>query len=144
MHPVKNTDSVIACVAKTRCLALNKGNLFMKKLTVLFIAALTLAACSKGSREITPTYVSPAQYSNYECDQIRQELVRVNGIANQMAGKLDDNKETDDAVTAAGIILFWPALFFLGGTSEEESEYARLRGEYNALEQASIQKKCSS
>ena len=70
--------------------------------------------------------------------------MRVNGIANQMAGKLDDNKETDDAVTAAGIILFWPALFFLGGTSEEESEYARLRGEYNALEQASIQKKCSS
>ena len=116
----------------------------MYKLTFLLIVALSLAACSKGSREIVPTYVSPAQYSNYECDQIRQEMVRINGIANQMAGKLDDNKETDDAVTAAGIILFWPALFFLGGTSDEEAEFARLRGEYNALEQAAIQKKCSS
>ena len=69
-------------------------------------------------------------------------MVRINGFANQMAGKLDDNKATDEAVTAAGIILFWPALFFLGGTSEEEAEFARLRGEYNALEQASILKKC--
>jgi hypothetical protein len=116
----------------------------MKKFMIILIAAVTLAACSKGSREIVPTYVSPAQYSNYECDQIRQEMVRINGIANQMAGKLDDNKQTDNAVTAAGIILFWPALFFLGGTSDEEAEYSRLKGEYNALDKAAIQKKCSS
>ena len=116
----------------------------MKKLIFAIVAASTIAACSKGSKEIVPTYVSPAQYSNYDCDQIRQEMVRINGIVNQMAGKLDENKETDNAVTAAGVILFWPALFFLGGTSEEEAEFARLRGEYNALEQTSIQKKCSS
>ena len=60
-----------------------------------------------------------------------------------MAGKLDDNRETDEAVTAAGIILFWPALFFLGGTKEEEAEFARLKGEFNALEQVSIQKDCA-
>ena len=115
----------------------------MKKFTVILITAIALSACSKGSKEITTIYVSPAQYSSYDCDQLRQEMVRINGIANQMAGKLDDNKATDEAVTAAGIILFWPALFFLGGTSEEEAEFARLRGEYNALEQASILKKCS-
>jgi len=39
--------------------------------------------------------------------------------------------------------LFWPAVFFLGGTKEEEAEYARLKGEYDALEQASILRKCS-
>tara|TARA_B100001939_G_C16419396_1_gene395809 strand:+ start:281 stop:412 length:132 start_codon:yes stop_codon:yes gene_type:complete len=31
-----------------------------------------------------------------------------------MLGKLDDHRETNQAVTAAGIILVWPALFFLG------------------------------
>jgi hypothetical protein len=31
----------------------------------------------------------------------------------------------------------------LGGTKEQEAEYAKLKGEYNALEQASIQKKCA-
>ena len=59
-----------------------------------------------------------------------------------MTGQLDDNRETDNVTTTAGILLFWPALFFLGGTKEQEAEYAQLKGEYNALEQFSIQKKC--
>lgn len=79
-----------------------------------------------------------------DCEQVRQEMVRINGQANQLAGKLDKDKATDESVTAAGIILFWPALFFLGGTKEQEAEYGRLKGEYNALEQASIQKKCNA
>jgi hypothetical protein len=61
-----------------------------------------------------------------------------------LSGKLDDNAEKDEAVTAAGIILFWPALFFLGGTKEEEAEFGRLKGEFNALEKVSIQKNCGS
>ena len=40
------------------------------------------------------------------------------------------------------MVLFWPALFALGGTKQQEAEYARLRGEYDAVQQAAIQKKC--
>ena len=59
-----------------------------------------------------------------------------------MSGKLDKNRENDNMTATAGVILFWPALFFLGGTKEQEAQYAQLKGEYNALEQVSIQKKC--
>ena len=45
-------------------------------------------------------------------------------------------------ITGAGIILFWPALFFLGGTKEQEAEYARLKGEYEALDRVAVQKNC--
>lgn len=69
--------------------------------------------------------------------------MRVSGRVNEMTGKLNKNRENDNVTTTAGIILFWPALFFLGGTKEQEAEYAKLKGEYNALEQVSIQKKCS-
>ena len=59
-----------------------------------------------------------------------------------MTGQLNDNLEPDNVTTTAGNLLSWPAPFFLGGTKEQEAEYAQLKGEYNALEQASIQKKC--
>ena len=103
-----------------------------------------VAGCSKGASDITPTYVSPAQYSAYTCEQLRNEMVRINGQANQLGGKLDKDKETDQGVVAAGIILFWPALFFTGGTKEQEAQYGRLRGEYIALEQQTNLKNCNS
>ncbi len=113
-----------------------------KKITVIALAFLMVAGCSTASRDIMPTYVSTAIYSNYDCDQLRLELIRVSTEANAMAGKLDKNKENDNMTTTAGVILFWPALFFLGGTKEQEARFAQLKGEYNALEQATIQRKC--
>jgi hypothetical protein len=59
-----------------------------------------------------------------------------------MSGKLDKNRENDNLTTGAALILFWPAVFFLGGTKEQEAEFARLKGEAQAVEQVSIQKKC--
>jgi hypothetical protein len=41
-----------------------------------------------------------------------------------------------------GLILFWPALFALGGTKQQEAEYARLKGEYDAVQEAAVIKKC--
>lgn len=43
-----------------------------------------------------------------------------------------------------GLVVFWPALFFLGGTIRQEAEYARLKGEYDAVQQAAIEQKCPS
>ena len=59
-----------------------------------------------------------------------------------MTGKLDKNRENDNMATGVSLLLFWPAVFFLGGTKESEAEFARLKGEAQAIEQVSIQKKC--
>ena len=43
-----------------------------------------------------------------------------------------------------GLILFWPTLFALeGGDGPEAAEYGRLKGEYEAIRSAALQKKCA-
>jgi hypothetical protein len=44
--------------------------------------------------------------------------------------------------TAAAIVIFWPAAFFVGGDKQNAAELARLKGEMDAIEQASIRKNC--
>ena len=109
---------------------------------IIAFALVVITGCSTAAKDISARYVSSAQYASYDCEQVEQELIRISGKVQAMTGQLNDNLEPDNVTTTAGILLFWPALFFLGGTKEQEAEYAQLKGEYNALEQASIQKKC--
>ena len=102
-----------------------------------------LAGCATSSQDIATAYVSPLQYSSYDCNQIIAEMQRVQVRVNQMAGRLDQAASNDKVLTGVGVILFWPALFALGGTKEQEAEYARLKGEYEALNKAAIEKRCN-
>jgi hypothetical protein len=101
-----------------------------------------VSGCSTASKDIVPTYVSPLQYSDYDCEQLKTEIIRINTRVNTISGKLDKNRESDNVTTGVTMLLFWPAVFFLGGTKEQEAEFARLKGESQAVEQVSIQKKC--
>ena len=59
-----------------------------------------------------------------------------------MAGRLDEAASNDKVLMGVGLVLFWPALFALGGTKQQEADFARLKGEYDAIQQAMIAKKC--
>lgn len=109
---------------------------------VVLISAVFLSACATKSNDIPASYVSPMQYQSYNCAQISEEARRVSARASQVMGVQDANAGRDAAMTGVGIVLFWPALFFLKGDSETKTEVSRLKGEMEALEQASIQKKC--
>lgn len=110
--------------------------------TIVFLA-ISLAGCATQSKDIAPIYVSPLQYQSYDCDQMGAELTRIQGRITQTGGRLDEAASNDKGITTAGAILFWPALFFIGGTKQQETEYARLKGEYDAVQQAAIVRKCS-
>lgn len=71
------------------------------------------------------------------------EVDRVERQVNDLYYRLD-KKAGDDAVQMGiGLVLFWPALFFLeGGDGPEAAEYSRLKGEMQALEKVAIKKKC--
>lgn len=116
----------------------------MRKLLLTITSAAALAGCATSSKDVASTYVSPLQYQGHDCDQLAAESQRVQGRANQLAGRLDQAASNDKAIMAGGIILFWPALFALGGTKEQEAEYGRLKGEADAVQQAAIQKRCSN
>jgi len=114
-----------------------------KVATSWIVITAFLAGCTTAGKDVTATYVSPIQYSNFDCDQLRQELLRINGRVNQMTGRLDESASNDKALVAASLI-FWPTLFFLGGTKQQEAELSRLKGEYESLQTASVTKKCGS
>lgn len=105
--------------------------------------ALALAGCATASKDIATTYVSPNQYASYDCPQLAAEAGRIQTRVVQLGGRLDQAAVNDAGIMAVGLILFWPVLFALGGTKQQEAEYARLKGEYDAVEQMAIQKKCT-
>lgn len=110
-----------------------------------FLALLALAAlpgCASSSSEIRASYVSPLQYQGFTCQQIGAEAARISGRAAEVAG-VQDAKRTDDQVaTGVAVVLFWPALFMMKGDGQTAAELARLKGEYEALERAAIEKNC--
>lgn len=115
----------------------------MKKIIALSVSAsIALMGCATASKDIATAYVTPMQYQAYDCSQLTGELQRIQVRVNQLAGRLDEAASNDKAIAGVGIVLFWPALFALGGTKQQEAEYARLKGEYEALTQASVIKKC--
>lgn len=100
-----------------------------------------LSACAPHADKIQPAYVSPLQYSNYSCKQIRMEMSRISRRVNEVAGIQDKQASKDSAALGVGLVIIWPALFFMIGSDQKE-ELARLKGEYEAIEQAAIQKEC--
>lgn len=114
-----------------------------KKLVLSVAIASIVGGCATAGKDVAATYVSPMQFSNYDCEQLRQEMLRVQGRANQLSGRLDQAATNDKAILIGGGLLFWPALFALGGTSQQEAELSRLKGEYDALQSAGTMKKCT-
>lgn len=114
----------------------------MRPIITAALCASLLAACASSPDKISAAYVSPIQYSGYDCDQVRSELMRVSGRVREVAGAQKQQANSDAIAMGVGLVLFWPALFFLAGGNDRKEELSRLKGEYDALEQAAIQKNC--
>jgi hypothetical protein len=113
------------------------------KLSRLAVAApLLLGACATSPTSIAPTYVSPVLYQNLSCDQLAQEAMRVSNAAAVATGQQTKQASSDAVAVGVSLVLFWPALFFVGGDKQNAAEIGRLKGEMQAIEQANIAKNC--
>lgn len=111
------------------------------RLVSLLVPTL-LVGCASSSDKITSSYVSPLQYASLTCDQIKPELLRVNSQLVKVSGVQDEVATKDSVAMVVGLVLFWPALFFLASGDDQKAELANLKGQYEALESAAIQKNC--
>ncbi|MGJ3259227.1 MAG: hypothetical protein ACFE0S_06440 [Rhodospirillales bacterium] len=115
----------------------------MKYLTVLAAVAI-VAGCASQPDEIQGHYVSDLQFRNHDCDQLQMEAERVSRRVGELHGQLKETADNDAAQMGVGLVLFWPTLFFLeGGDGPQAQEYARLKGERDAIERVSIKQKCA-
>ena len=104
--------------------------------------ALLLAGCATAPKDIAPTYVSPVLYQNLTCDQLRAEASRVSQQAALASGQQSAQQGKDAAAVAVGVVLFWPALFFVGGDKANAANIANLKGQMEAIEAANTAKNC--
>ncbi|WP_114947397.1 hypothetical protein [Microvirga calopogonii] len=104
--------------------------------------SLTAAGCASRSEDVAAAYVSPMAYSSYSCRELAVEAQGVSSAAAAAAGAQDSARTKDVVATTAAVVIFWPAAFFVGGNGAQAAELARLKGQMQAIEAASIQKKC--
>lgn len=115
----------------------------MKKFISAAVAAsILLSGCATNPNSISAAYVSPVLYENLSCKQLAAEAQRVSNAAATAAGAQNSQASKDAVMTTVGVVLFWPALFFIGGDKGNAADVARLKGEMQAIEQANIQKDC--
>lgn len=104
--------------------------------------AAILGGCAKDSKSITASYVSPYVYDTWTCSQLADEAMRVNARAAQTAGMQDEKATRDAVATTVGVVIFWPALFFIGGNDQQTAELAQLRGQAEAIDMSAKRKRC--
>lgn len=105
-------------------------------------AALTISACASSPESISAQYVSPMTYQSYNCDQLRQELQRVGSRVTEVTGQQRQKANTDAVAMGVGLVIFWPALFFMAMGQDKRDELGRLKGEYDALQINATEKQC--
>ena len=114
----------------------------MRNLGIVALGA-ALGGCASSSAEIAPAYVSPVAYQTYSCQQLALEAQAISTRAAALSGAQDSQRTKDGLATAAAIVVFWPAAFFVGGDKQTAAELANMKGQMVAIEQASIAKKCN-
>jgi hypothetical protein len=106
-------------------------------------ALITLAGCASNPDGMRANSISPLQYQTYDCGQIAGEENRISRRVGDLYESLKKKADGDAWQMGLGLVLLWPVLFALeGGDGPDASEYKQLKGEYEALQQASIQKRC--
>jgi hypothetical protein len=114
----------------------------MHKWGVVALGA-ALGGGASSAADIAPAYVSPVAYQSYTCQQLALEAQAISTRAATLSGAQDTQRTNDGLATAAAVVIFRPAAFFVGGDKQTAAELSQMKGQMIAVEQASIARKCS-
>lgn len=114
-----------------------------KTIAAALCVAMAASACASSPDDIQAQYVSPLQYQSLTCEQIEGELRGIGDRVATLTGQQRRRASQDKWATGVGIVIFWPALFFLM-RGDKADELARMKGEYEALVAAGQQRNCAA
>jgi hypothetical protein len=119
-----------------------RGHAMRKIITsALLCALLSSTACATAPENVEASYVSPVEFSNLSCDQIRVELTRIADRVRVVSGQQQQKHTTDAVALTVGLVVFWPALFLMVG-GDKRAELSDLKGQYEALDRAALERNC--
>ena len=108
-----------------------------------FVSLIFSTACASQPEKIPPQYVSEATYKNHSCDRLSMEARRVSARTGELYDYLNMAADVDAVQLGVGLIWFWPTLLFIeAGDGPKAAEYARIKGQAEAIERAAITKEC--
>lgn len=114
------------------------------RLLVTCLTSAAIAGCASNPDQLQASYVSNFKYQDFTCPQIAMEMEHVSARTSSLYNQLKRERSADNWQTGVGLVLFWPALFFLeGGDGPQAAEFSQLKGEFEALRQTSVAKQCT-
>jgi hypothetical protein len=119
-----------------------KGTSMFRFTAALAILAMGVSGCAPDPSKVAATYVSPATFASYNCNQIIAERNSVVKKVNELNVSQKKEADEDAALVGVGAILFWPALLFLGAGQDNSAQLAGIKGQYDALTAAGTSKGC--
>jgi hypothetical protein len=112
---------------------------------VSLVTVLILGGCASKSTNIPAAYVSPNEYASYSCPTLENEMRDISQRVATITGQVDKEASADSWQMGVGLVLFWPALFFLeGGDGALQADYALLKGKYEAASTQYNRKDCAA
>ena len=96
--------------------ARDKGTTHMKNLlTCMTASAVMLAsACAQQPESVSASYVSTSNYMQLTCAQLNEEARLLSARIAEVTGQQEKAANSDAALTAVTLVLFWPPVFFVG------------------------------
>ena len=118
----------------------------MKKMTIIITICISvfITSCATKPSELTATYVAPSIYSSWDCDQINTEITRTSGRVATLTGQQNKLYSDDQMKGWVGTFLLWPILLFIKGDGSVAAELQSAKGTLDALQTASVEKKCAA
>jgi len=113
-----------------------------KNIALSVVTVALVSSCASKAKNIDAAYVSSVPYQNLSCSQLKSEAQKVSQGALVASGKQDAKANGDAVMMGVGLVVFWPALLFTSGDGAQAAEVSRLKGEMNAIEEASTSKNC--
>ena len=123
---------------------IERSNPMKKQIAITLSAILlvsTMGGCAKKATEVHAAYVPKSKYIDKDCRLLEKDMENVSYRLVEITKTQDSAHNRDVAMTVVGTVLFWPAYFvILAGDKEEE--LAKLKGEYQAIDEALIYNRC--
>ncbi len=105
-------------------------------------SVFALAGCASDPEKIDPTHVPISMYSSLSCEQLQEEMHHLNAKLLPMVAKQKTDADTDTAMVAVGVVVFWPALFLLAATEDNSEQISYMKGQYDSIIQSGIRENC--
>lgn len=111
---------------------------------MVFVVSIVLfsTGCSQKASAIKANYVSPLKYDEYSCNQLKDELTRINQTLSTISTQRDSTNNKDTSVKTVGFVIFPVALFGFTTGDDKKEQIANLKGEYDAIRINATRKKC--